>query len=322
MNYYVKILVLIFVLINLVIHSGAQNLRDQRLIITNPKAYCQKVNGVYQKGFSVTVNMPNVAGLTYTISGGGLTSNVVLSASSGTFNPPGTHSFIVSSLADGVTYSVIATGIGIGSASLTFTTNFNGCGPIAPHDSLDVPIVIINDCPIPVNLVKNGSFFYGNDGSFESDLPLGCNSCSASRYCVGNQFSVKCNSWPPNTWDQTLGTPAGNYMLVDGNPFSPSTVWRDTVYVCFGELYTFSFWVKSIYQEGFDLGMMINNNTTPAYTTIPQISGASLWRKYSYTWTSNVAGYIQIGIRQLTGGHRRDFGLDDISFEYCCRCSK
>ena len=208
----------------------------------------------------------------------------------------------------------------IGGNTLPFNFDLSQCR-IQAGEVGDIPIVVgIKDCPTYLNLVTNGSFFYGNDNSFQSDLPLSCNSCSSSSYCVGNQFSAKCNSWPANTWDKTLNTVNGNYMLIDGNPGGPSTVWRDTVYVCDKEIYTFSFWVKSIYPDAFTLGLMVNNNTVPIYTTAPAISGPAVWKQYSTTWQSTLTGHIQIGIRQLTGGHKRDFGIDDINFGYCCKC--
>lgn len=319
MNFLFKPLVTILITLSFFNSLEAQNQRDTYLLITLAKAECQRINGFFKPVLTVTTNDPYLNSLTYTISGGGLTTSLVLPASSGTFVPPASHTFIVPTLANGISYSVIATAPGKGSNTLSFTTNFGMCGGIVQLDTTDVTISLPKECPTKVNLVKNGSFFYGNDNSFQSNLPFGCNSCSAGSYCVGNQFSVKCNSWPANTWDNTLGTVAGNYMLVDGNPNSPSTVWRDTVEVCLGESYTFSFWIKSLYPDPFTLGMMINNITTPVFTT-PAISGSSLWRQYSTTWVSTTSGNIQIGIRQLTAGHKRDFGIDDIFFGFCCEC--
>ena len=96
-------------------------------------------------------------------------------------------------------------------------------------------------CPTPLNLVSNGNFMYGNDGSFQSGLAFSCNSCNAGSYCIGNQLSSKCNAWAANTFDHTLGNASGSYMIVDGNATKSSIIWSDTVCVQNGEDYTFSF---------------------------------------------------------------------------------
>lgn len=176
-------------------------------------------------------------------------------------------------------------------------------------------------CPTPLNLVSNGNFMYGNDGSFQSGLAFSCNSCNAGSYCIGNQLSSKCNAWAANTFDHTLGNASGSYMIVDGNATKPSIVWSDTVCVCNGVDYTFSFWVKSIYpasKQNFDLGLMIDG-VNQKTVTIAQSTPS--WTKYEVTWTSNKNGCIPIAIQQLTGGAFRDFGLDDIAFDYCCDCN-
>lgn len=166
-------------------------------------------------------------------------------------------------------------------------------------------------CPTPINLLTNGSFTYGNDGSFQSGLPQKCNSCTAGSYCVGNQFKAKCSAWPANSFDHTFGNALGNYLLIDGHPSRPATIWADSVCVCEGVTYTFSFWAKSVYpisKQNFDVGLMIDglqNNVNIAQTT-------PAWTQYEVTWISNKKACIPISIQQLTGGAFGDFGIDDI----------
>lgn len=175
-------------------------------------------------------------------------------------------------------------------------------------------------CPSEVNLIQNGNFMYGNDGSFQSALPMKCNSCTAGSYCVGNQLKSKCSAWSATELDHTLGTVSGSFLIVDGDPGKPAVVWSDSVCVCLGQTYTFSFWVKSIYpasQQTFELELLING-TSQKVVSISQPKPT--WTKYEVNWTSSVAECIPIAIKQVTGGAYRDFGLDDIYFGFCCEC--
>ena len=159
------------------------------------------------------------------------------------------------------------------------------------------------------NVLSNGNFELGNTG-FTSSLTLNCdaNDCSETAYCVGDGFPVKCIAWPPFP-DHTTGT--GNYLIIDGNPSGPSNVWNNTVAVTSGADYCFCFWVASLYEEPFDLGMLVNG-VNVATVTVSQADPA--WTQYCLDWTAPGSGLVQISIRQLTGGLKRDFGIDDLEF--------
>ncbi|MEO6046355.1 MAG: hypothetical protein ABIQ57_02665 [Candidatus Kapaibacterium sp.] len=176
----------------------------------------------------------------------------------------------------------------------------------------------IAGCETPCNLVKNGNFSAGNTG-FTSDLLMGCNSCTAGTFCVGPQFTTKCNSWPANSYDHTLGTASGNYLLIDGyNGTGYKDVWKKSLPVCKGITYTFSFWAKNVYDGSVDVGMMINGVQVGASASV----ATKTWKQYSVTWTSAVSATIPIALRQMTGGEKRDFGVDDIFFGFCaCACT-
>ncbi len=155
------------------------------------------------------------------------------------------------------------------------------------------------------NILTNGSFESGNT-EFTSGLPQNC-SCSAGSYCIGQNFQSKCAGWP-NLADHTGG---GNFLIIDGNPSSPVDVWVKSTQITPGTNYCFSFWVASVYNEAFSLGLAINGNLVPGATfniqqTVPG------WTQYSFNWTATAPGGNSIALRQLTGGAKRDFGLDDI----------
>jgi Beta/Gamma crystallin len=293
------------------------------LTMTSVKYSCVNINGQFKPVLYVTLDNLSFSffGTTveYEITGGTYTTTtpLKLNVSNGTMtaNP---NSFQTPVLTSGVTYTINSKAPGVGgNNTLTFVPTTSLCSGVAIANT-STPINLY-DCPSLLNLVTNGQFVYGNDGTFASDLPLGCNSCTSSSYCVGSQFTNKCSTWPANTFDHTVGTASGNYLLVDGNPNQSSTVWYTQVSVCKGVKYTFSFWAKSIYTEAFQLGIMINNTSVPVLSTSP-ISQS--WQQYTVNWTATTTGAIQIGIKQLTAGHKRDFGIDDIFFGYCCDCNK
>lgn len=295
------------------------------------KAECKRIGLQFKMVLTITLDNYSYynfgSNIEYTITGG--STPVILYANNQVSSTTLIHEFQgVGGLSAGVTYSITANIPGVGGNTLTFTPNMGLCGGVGQVVIVDSNLVIVkpnSHCPDLVNLVPNGNFMYGNNGTFQSDLPPGCNACVAGGYCVGNQFRVKCSSWPAGSWDHTLGTSSGSYLLIDGNANQPCNIWRTQVQVCGGRTYTFSFWAKSIYPDPFQLGFMINNLTVPTATS-PSITGQSIWRQYSTTWTCSLSAgttaTIPIGIRQMTAGHRRDFGIDDVFFGYCCNCAK
>jgi hypothetical protein len=301
--------------------------RTLLLIMNKAKYDCVTVNGKFTPILSITLDNGSFStfGTTieYVITGGVYTTNaplilnVAMPNANMSLNP---HTFQMPTLIVGTTYTInskTTTGVG-GYNTLTFVPTTSLCSPV----SIDtIPAKDIGKCPTPLNLITNGNFMYGNDGSFQSGLAFSCNSCTAGSYCIGNQLTSKCNAWAANTFDHTLGNASGSYMIVDGDAAKPSTVWSSSVCVQNDVIHTFSFWVKSIYpasKQTFDLGFIIDG-VNKKTVTIAQITPA--WTKYEITWTSNKTACIPIAIQQLTGGAYRDFGIDDIFFGYCSDCN-
>lgn len=109
-------------------------------------------------------------------------------------------------------------------------------------------------------------------------------------------------------------------MSIDGHATQPAIVWSDSVCVCAGKTYTFSFWARGVYaapQQVFDLDLLIGGISRKVVTISQQ---QLAWTQYSVTWTSLDTRCIPIAIKQTTGGAFRDFGIDDIYFGFCCDC--
>ncbi|MCJ8289027.1 MAG: T9SS type A sorting domain-containing protein [Crocinitomicaceae bacterium] len=165
------------------------------------------------------------------------------------------------------------------------------------------------------------------DGDFESLLPvtsgLGINcTCAGSSVCVGHEPRDKCGNslWIDDLWDHTLGTSAGNFLIVDGGNGS---VWSETVPVVAGQAYVFSFWeIREVSDNLF------GNNSTQTFdlkvngTVIASFNTASAledeWTQYCTTWTSTFnSASTTIEIVQTSGSGYNDYGIDDIEFGQC-----
>ena len=210
--------------------------------------------------------------------------------------------------------------------------------PQANGDTCKVKLsALINTNPCP-NLIRNGDFSLGDTG-FTSGLLAGCtaaSNCNTGYYCVSNNFTNKCNSWP-SVFDHTFGNTTGSFMSIDGTTTAAGAteVWRNAaIPVSPNTTYKFSFWLNSVYStlpvgQSLNLDMFIDGNGSTANPTpiiiTPVITQATLgsnstWKQYSTLWVcpSGVTT-VDLAIRQASSGAFRDFGLDDISFT-CVSC--
>lgn len=172
----------------------------------------------------------------------------------------------------------------------------------------------IKGCDSPCNLIKNGDFSMGNTG-FTSGLNFQCGACGPGNYCVGAQFSNECN-----LWTLASGT-SGNFMSIDGSNSADNVdVWKKTVKTCKGVSYTFSFQAKNVLagaDAAVNIGMMINGSNVQTAV----VSSNTTWTTYTCTFIGTGAP-ANLALRQLTRGHKRDFGIDNIFFGFCkCECT-
>lgn len=168
----------------------------------------------------------------------------------------------------------------------------------------------IKGCESPCNLIKNGDFSLGATG-FTSALPQLCNSCTAGSWCVGPTFKSKCSSWP-----NTGGNP-GAFLSIDGSENADNVdVWAKKVTLCQGVTYTFSFDVRNVYPDTFDIGAFFDSSSK--LTAAVNLSTG--WKTITVSGITG-AGVHTISIRQLTKGAKRDFGIDNVFFGFCsCEC--
>jgi photosystem II stability/assembly factor-like uncharacterized protein len=201
--------------------------------------------------------------------------------------------------------------------------------PQANGDTCKVKLSKLIDTKPCSNLITNGDFSLGNDGSFTTGLPNGQRcipaSCDEGAYCIGNTFSSKCSSWPA-TFDHTFETAAGSFMSIDGNTSTAGAVdiWRTStpLNVSTNTTYKFSFWAKSIYsptQQVLNISRVITGNgagSVPLIIALPNTLSTTTWKEYTIYWNSGTSTTATLAIQQLLPTAFSDFGIDDISF--CC----
>ena len=164
--------------------------------------------------------------------------------------------------------------------------------------------------PCPNNLVINGDFENGDDGSFTTGtLPFDPN-CQIQSYAVVNNATDKCGN--VSVFDHT-NPPFGLFLDIDGYSSAAGDVWCQNVSVTSFTNYTFSFWATD-----FNLtDMNPNINMTINGTVVNAVSvNTDVWTQYVATWNSGAtSGAITLCLNQTNFiGIGVDYGIDDIEF--------
>jgi hypothetical protein len=161
-----------------------------------------------------------------------------------------------------------------------------------------------------VNLVVNSNFNSGFTG-FTSLTPSGV-LCLANTATVAANFTLKCPSWSPLAGNGGSGL----FLIINGQTTTTNQpVWQQTVNVCKGKLYTFSFWAGMANPITPLTSLSIKIGTNPAVNIGPLNTLG--WTQYSTTYSSLSSGPIVISILQNAPSNNH-YGIDDVSFGYSC----
>jgi hypothetical protein len=182
------------------------------------------------------------------------------------------------------------------------------------------------------NLVTNGTFEAGMDGTFFTDFTQKTGtppSVNPSEYTVYSNPNLT-NSFFANMTDHTA---AGTQMLiVDANNVNGSDVYRTNVTVAANTTYFFSSWFanintntgcalcQGIYFENSPI-LRFSINGVQVGPVIRADSATHNWTQFFASWNSGaLAGPVTIRIEnlQLGNGNGNDLALDDISFSTSC----
>ena len=146
---------------------------------------------------------------------------------------PGGYSW---SLSTGVSTT---TGTGAGGTT-TFNTTIT-----APTDGSS-PVYTLNAIALGPNLLCNGNFECG--GTCFGSL-YGAGTGEGNRSIVNDPHTVGFGCM--DFFDHTLGSATGHMLLINGNsPAELGDFWNETVNICKGATYTFTFWARSVGSPG------------------------------------------------------------------------
>lgn len=169
------------------------------------------------------------------------------------------------------------------------------------------------------NAVTNPAFSAGPASVIGSTLPIETGNCTAGSYKVGPTFYNKCTAWPATIYDHTVGTSAGQFLMIDNASNTiVQTAWSQLVSVTGGKTYTFSFWSNCLYSDithPVTIDMYVDGVIRGTATAMGPVQQ---WRQYSCTYTAPMTTVVMLKLDvRGTSAEFRDFGIDDIFFGYC-----
>lgn len=177
-------------------------------------------------------------------------------------------------------------------------------------------------CPVSdCDVVQNGSFENGNDGSYTSDLTdLGT---ILPSYSYGS-YVINTNAHTANSGLDNVSAHCGSkFMIVDGNDNNLNPlVWRQSVNVTPGVTYTFSFYAIDVhygYSTSHSPALVARINGI-AQAPTGQLSNA--WTQYCYTFTPSSSPAVLAIEQTIFEQDGNDYGIDCITCTYPCECKK
>ena len=170
------------------------------------------------------------------------------------------------------------------------------------------------------NIIINGDFSNGNDGSFVSNytfVPNNVINLSTGIYSVGTNATLVNNFWTaPSAVNNVVSNsplPAGNYEFANGSGV-PTSVWAQTVSLVNGATYTFSGYVATLFASNPAL-LQITAGSQTLFAALPAPATTGSWSGFQTTFiytgaTGNAVLNIQSNTTQALGN---DFALDSLA---------
>lgn len=171
------------------------------------------------------------------------------------------------------------------------------------------------------NIVVNGDFSQGNTGFNSSYVPgtggtYGLLSNEGQYALVSSP--IQAHTQFANCYDHTVGTAAGNMMVINGAATANVNIWSQTVTVTPNTNYQFSVWgMSAVASNPGQLKFSINGSQLGNVFTLP--STTCLWQQFYVTCNSGASTSAVIAItNQNTNPSGNDFAIDDIAFVPVC----
>ncbi len=171
------------------------------------------------------------------------------------------------------------------------------------------------------SVVVNGDFSQGNTGFISGYIPgtggtYGLLS-NEGQYALAASPSMAHTNFV-NCYDHTVGTAAGNMMVINGAATPGVNIWSQTITVTPNTNYQFSVWaMTAVASNPGQLKFSINGAQLGSVFTLP--STTCLWQQFFITWNSGANTSVDIAItNQNTNPSGNDFAIDDIAFVPVC----
>lgn len=168
-------------------------------------------------------------------------------------------------------------------------------------------------CANAVNLVTNGDFESGNTGftSGYAYVAPGPDALTPPNVYTVDTSAGNSHGSFANFGDHTTGQ--GLYMIVNGSTTSGTNVWKQSINVVSGQLYSVSLWVANANPES-PATLSVSAGNSVVLTGEP--TGLGVWSSLSGSFIATTTGSIDLTIDNSNSAFSgNDFAIDDISVE-------
>lgn len=168
-------------------------------------------------------------------------------------------------------------------------------------------------CANAVNLVTNGDFESGNTGftSGYTYVAPGPDALTPPNVYTVDTSAGNSHGSFANFGDHTTGQ--GLYMIVNGSTTSGTNVWKQSINVVSGQLYSVSLWVANANPES-PATLSVSAGNSVVLTGEP--TGLGVWSSLSGSFIASTTGSIDLTIDNSNSAFSgNDFAIDDISVE-------
>ena len=174
------------------------------------------------------------------------------------------------------------------------------------------------------NLITNGDFEAGDDGSFTTDYTTAIGNCFHGAGFLG------CEGVYEIMDDPSLGhtafdpcSPMGSFQMVVNGAASQQLIWcQDNIPVEEGKKYEFSAWAQSV-NPGSPALLQFSIDGNEIGNVLGPPSATCNWVQVQEYWVSTLTGTVEICVlNQNTAAGGNDFAIDDIFFEELCNDEK
>lgn len=169
------------------------------------------------------------------------------------------------------------------------------------------------------NLIINGDFESGDDGSFTTDYTQASSNCIHGAGFLGCEGVYEIMNDPSDGHtDFDACDPMGSLQMVVNGAASLQQIWCQDVDVLINRKYQFSAWAQSV-NPGSPAQLQFSIDGTQIGNILSLSATTCAWEEILEYWVSPISANIEICItNQNTNAGGNDFAIDDIFFGELC----